>query len=156
MTEQGTKWAPRSMQTVPSPLKVYLEFIGAGAEVLLSTSFSFPRESMPVRAMGNETVEALWEYVKGDGEDMRAKAIVTLLPATGIRPVDIANLTFENISWDSDSISFVQSKTGVCMSIELFPVIGDAIVRYVTEQRPKGDYCRAMIPAVSCLDTAVF
>jgi site-specific recombinase XerD len=58
--------------------------------------------------------------------------------ATGMRLIDIAKLEFDDINWRNDSISFIQSKTGECMNIGLFPVIGSAIVRYISEQRPKG------------------
>ncbi len=69
---------------------------------------------------------------------MRSKAIVTILLATGMRPVDITGLKLDDINWSNDNIGFIQSKTGECMNIELFPVMGSAIARYMTEQRPKG------------------
>jgi site-specific recombinase XerD len=137
VTELGAKWSPRSMQSVPSPLRAYLRFVAAKAEAILASSFSVPRKSKPVRAMSLDAVEALWGYIKGDDEDLRSKAIVVILLATGIRPIDIANLELDDISWDAENISFLQSKTGECMNIELFPVMGDAIARYITEERPR-------------------
>ncbi|MBS4022368.1 MAG: tyrosine-type recombinase/integrase [Dethiobacter sp.] len=138
ITDLGTKWSPRSMRIVPSQLKTYLKFAGFPVDAILFSSFRTPRKSKPIRAMSFENVEALWKYVEGDDRDLRSKAIVTILLATGMRPVDITELKLDDINWNNDNIGFIQSKTGEGMNIELFPVMGSAIIRYITEQRPKG------------------
>lgn len=138
ITDLGSKWSPRSMRIVPSLLKTYLIFAEYPIDIVLFSSFRAPRKSKPVRAMSFENVEALWKYIDGDDGDLRSKAIVTILLATGMRPVDITKLKLDDINWDNDNISFIQSKTGEGMNVELFPVMGSAIVRYITEERPKG------------------
>lgn len=124
ITDLGAKWSPRSMRIVPSILKAYLEFAGFPVSAILFSSFRAPRKSKPVRAMSFENVEALWVYIGGDDGDLRSKAIVTILVATGMRPADITELKLDDINWDNDNISFIQSKTGQGMNIELFPVMG--------------------------------
>lgn len=138
ITDLSAKWSPRSMRIVPSQLKTYLKFAGVPVNAILFSSFSTPRKSKPVRAMSFENVEALWKYIEGDDGDLRSKAIVTIMLATGMRPVDITELKLDDINWNNDNIGFIQSKTGEGMNIELFPVMGSAIVRYMTEERPKG------------------
>ena len=138
VAELSARWSARSMQIVPVQLKTYLKFAGADVDAVLFSSFRVPRKSKPVRAMSNENVEMLWEYVGGGDDDLRSKAIVALLLATGIRPVDITSLKLNDISWGNDTVGFVQSKTDEYISFKLFPVVGSAIVRYITEQRPKG------------------
>jgi len=138
IAELGGDWSPRSMRIVPSHLKAFLKFSGANSEAILFSNFRVPRKSIPVRAMSIDNVEALWKYIEGDDTDFRAKAIVATLLATGMRPVDVTGLELGDIDWRYDTISFVQSKTGESMSIKLFPAIGSAIARYITEQRPKG------------------
>lgn len=138
ITDLGSKWSPRSMRIVSSLLKTYLKFAEYPIDTVLFSSFRTPHKSKPVRAMSTENVDALWKYVKSDDGDLRTKAIVTILLATGMRPVDITGLKMEDIDWNNDNIGFVQSKTGEGMNIELFPVMGSAITRYMTEERPKG------------------
>lgn len=138
ITDMGSKWSPRSMRIVPSLLKAYLKFAEYPADAILFSSFHTPRHSKPIYAMSSENVEALWRYVKCEGGDLRSKAIVTILLATGMRPVDITGLKLNDISWSNNNIGFIQSKTGESMNIELFPVMGSAISRYLTEERPKG------------------
>ena len=138
ITDLSTKWSSRSMRIVLSQLKTYLKFAGFPVDAILFSSFRVSRKSKPVCAMSLENVEALWEYIKGEDGDLRSKAIVAILLATGMRPVDITKLELDDINWNNDNIGFIQSKTGEGMSIELFPVMGSAIVRYMTEERPKG------------------
>jgi len=138
IAELSAKWSPRSIRIVPSQLKTYLKFAGFNADAILFSSLRAPRRSKPVRAMSNENVEALWKYVEGDAGDLRSKAIVALMLATGMRPVDITGLKLDDIDWHSDNIGFVQSKTSEYMNIELFPAIGSAIVRYIMEESNNG------------------
>ena len=136
--ELSTKWSPRSMRIVPSQLKIYLMFAEAPIDAILFSNFRAPRKSKPIRAMSNENVDALWEYIEDNEGDLRSKAIVSILLATGMRPVDIVGLMLDDINWNNDTIGFIQSKTGEYMNIRLFPVMGSAIARYIIEQRPKG------------------
>jgi len=138
ITDLGAKWSPRSMRIVSSHLKAYLKFARFPVDIMIFSSFRTPRKSKPIRAMSAENVEALWKYVESDEGDLRSKAIISILLATGMRPVDITKLELDDINWRNDSISFIQSKTGEGMNIKLFPVLGTAILRYMTEQRPKG------------------
>lgn len=138
IAELSAKWSPRSMRIIPSHLKTFLDFTDAPADVILFSSFRTPQKSNPVRAMSLENIEALWGYVEDDTGDIRSKAMLAILLTTGMRPVDITKLKLDDIDWCNDSISFIQSKTGVGVNIKLFPAIGSAIARYMTEKRPKG------------------
>lgn len=138
ITNLGARWSSRSMRIVPSHLKSYLKFAGCPVEAILFSSFHTPGKSKPVRAMSSEKVDALWKYIEGDDGDLRSKAILTIMLVTGMRPADITGLKLGDINWDNNSIDFIQSKTGEYMKIELFPVMGSAIIRYMTEERPKG------------------
>jgi len=138
ITDLGGDWSSRSMRIVPSHLKAYLQFEKSPCEALFLSSVRTPCKSKPICAMDPENVETLWEYVEGSDGDLRLKAVLAVLLSTGMRPVDIAKLEIDDIDWNNDSISFIQSKTGECMHIGLFPVMGSAIARYMTEQRPKG------------------
>lgn len=66
------------------------------------------------------------------------KAIVTIAYYTGMRGTDIASLTIDSIDWDKETISLIQSKTGVELTIPLTATVGNAIWKYITTNRPKG------------------
>lgn len=66
------------------------------------------------------------------------KAIVTIAYYTGMRGSDIASLTIDSIDWDKETITLIQSKTGVELTLPLTAIVGNAIWKYITSQRPKG------------------
>jgi integrase len=70
---------------------------------------------------------------------LRNKAIVTVAFYTGLRSCDIAALTFDNIDWENNKIHLIQNKTAVPLTIPLRPVVGNAILDYINEERPDSD-----------------
>ena len=68
---------------------------------------------------------------------LRDSAMILLGLSTGIRACDIIKLRLTDIDWRSDTISWIQSKTGNLVCIPLTPSVGNAIARYLTEERPK-------------------
>lgn len=69
----------------------------------------------------------------------RDYAIMILALQTGLRACDIACLKRENIDWRKNTISIVQHKTGVPLSIP-FPIeAGNAVADYLLHFRPTSD-----------------
>ena len=66
------------------------------------------------------------------------KTITSIAYYTGMRGTDITSLTVDSIDWEKETINFVQSKTGVDLSLPLTANVGNAIWKYVTSFRPKG------------------
>jgi integrase len=67
------------------------------------------------------------------------KAIVTIAFYTGLRSCDIAALMFENIDWEHNKIHLIQNKTDMPLTIPLRPVVGNAILDYIKQERPDSD-----------------
>ena len=70
---------------------------------------------------------------------LRNKAILTIAFYTGLRSCDIAALTFENLDWERNRIHLIQNKTAVPLTIPLRPVVGNAILDYIEQERPVSD-----------------
>jgi integrase len=70
-------------------------------------------------------------------ESKRTKAIVLLAMRLGLRDSDICNLTFHSIDWINDRISLVQAKTGEPLVLPLLPAVGNAVMDYILEERPR-------------------
>ena len=66
----------------------------------------------------------------------RNKAMVLLAIRLGIRFIDIKNLTFSNINWQENTITFVQRKTKVETTLPLPEDVGQAIIDYIKNGRP--------------------
>ena len=55
----------------------------------------------------------------------------------GLRASDVVNLSIDDISWDKASIRFIQQKTVVEIEIPMPTEVGNALYRYITEERHK-------------------
>jgi len=65
----------------------------------------------------------------------RERAAGRLLYYTGLRGCDLANMKLQDIDWNRERITLVQSKTGVPLVLPLRPVVGNAILDYIREER---------------------
>lgn len=69
----------------------------------------------------------------------RDYAIFLLASRLGLRASDICQLQFRNLDWDKNIINLVQCKTKKEIELPLLGVIGEAIIDYIQNGRPKSD-----------------
>lgn len=67
----------------------------------------------------------------------RDYGMVTLCSRLGLRVSDVANLSFKDIKWENNSINIIQHKTGNPLTLPLLPIVGNAIIDYLKNGRPK-------------------
>jgi integrase len=72
-----------------------------------------------------------------EGEPKRTKAIILLAMKLGLRDCDICNLIFQEIDWRNDKIRLNQKKTGEPLVLPMLPDIGNALMDYILNERPK-------------------
>ena len=85
-----------------------------------------------------ENVVRLLDAVdRGNPSGKRDYAILLLVTRLGIRVGDINCLKFENIDWQKNQISFIQSKTNHPAVLPLLKDVGWAIIDYIQNGRPK-------------------
>ena len=68
---------------------------------------------------------------------LRTKAMMRLALRLGLRDIDICNLRFSQIDWKKDQIILEQEKTGVLLCLPLLEDVGNAIMDYIMNERPK-------------------
>lgn len=68
---------------------------------------------------------------------IRDYAIILLIARLGLKSSDVANLRFSNIDWESDRIRLTQVKTGNPLELPLLSDVGEAIINYLKNARPK-------------------
>lgn len=66
----------------------------------------------------------------------RDYAMMLLAYNTGLRGVDITNLRFNDIDWNSSEIHLIQQKTGIPIALPLDNETGNAIADYILNGRP--------------------
>lgn len=67
----------------------------------------------------------------------RDRAIGLLALLCGIRSCDIVNMKLCDINWDKETISIVQQKTGVPLTLPFCPLIGNIVYDYIIRERPE-------------------
>jgi site-specific recombinase XerD len=70
-------------------------------------------------------------------ESKRNKTIILLALRLGLRDCDIRNLTFDQIDWNGDKLRLTQTKTGNPLVLPLLPEVGNALMEYITKERPR-------------------
>jgi integrase len=70
-------------------------------------------------------------------ESKRTKAVIHLAMHLGLRDCDICNLTLQAIDWRNDKIRLIQKKTGEPLVLPLLSDVGNALMDYILNERPK-------------------
>lgn len=69
----------------------------------------------------------------------RDQAIILLALRLGLRRSDIVGLKFKNIDWQNDSISFIQRKTEIPVTLPLLTEVGNALMDYILNSRTESE-----------------
>ncbi|MDD3041181.1 tyrosine-type recombinase/integrase [Bacteroides sp.] len=99
---------------------------------------SAPKETIVVVLSEAEMDQLNAELTSGETVlSLRKKAMLLLGLKMGMRSSDIVNLKFDNIDWQTASIRFIQSKTSVEVNLPMPTEVGNALFRYIMEERHK-------------------
>lgn len=96
-----------------------------------------PRKKPIIKYFNQEAINKLLSslsYHSNNG--ITISAIINLALYTGLRCVDISNLTVNNIDWQNRTISILQSKTKVRLVIPLLDSVAVPLSKYLLEVRP--------------------
>jgi len=97
------------------------------------------RSKKIIPTLTDEEQERLKDTIVSGKVTHRDASIVLLGLSSGIRACDLINLKLSDIDWINETMSFKQSKTGNTVCLPLTTSIGNAIARYISEERPKAD-----------------
>lgn len=84
----------------------------------------------------------------------RDRAILWLLVAYGLRPGEVEKLRLNDIDWRRDVLRVRRSKTGRPLTLPLTHDVGEAILAYIRDGRPKTS-CREIFVRVNAPYTAI-
>jgi integrase len=72
--------------------------------------------------------------------DVRDHAILSLLIHYGLRRGEVASLTLDDLDWETEKIHIARSKIRRPQRYPLIAPVGDAILRYLAQARPRSSY----------------
>lgn len=97
----------------------------------------YSQETLPA-GPGWEQVQSITTRMNTDHpSDIRDRAIIMLLAIYGLRASEVAQLHLRDIDWDNERIVLRRVKNHQTSIAPLVPVVGDALIRYLKEVRPR-------------------
>ena len=97
------------------------------------------RRSIPTTWSKEESEKILNSVERTNPTGKRDYVILLLMAKLGLRQCDIISLTFKNLDWENNLIKIIQTKTKRSLALPMTNDIGNAIIDYLQNARPKSD-----------------
>lgn len=98
-----------------------------------------PRFKRIIPTLTDEEYDRIKGVIDREEVSLRDSAIVLTGLSCGIRACDLIRLKLTDIDWSNETISFKQSKTGNIVCLPLTANVGNALARYICEERPAAE-----------------
>ncbi len=132
-----------TVQTYANSLRAFFRFAEmrgwcrAGLAGAIQAPRVFPHEVLPAGPSW-EQVQRLLGASQGDRPTaIRDRALLMLLSVYGLRAGEVTRLRLEDFDWEREVIAVARSKTQRAQVYPLCRSVGDAVVRYLREGRPR-------------------
>lgn len=136
-------YARSSVQQFASALRAFFRFAEicgwcrAGLAVAIQSPRVFSQASLPMGPSWDE-VRQLLRSTEGDRPaDIRDRAILLLLAIYGLRSSEVRRLRLADLDWERERLVVTSAKNGQGRTYPLTHPVGDAILRYLKEVRPR-------------------
>jgi len=136
-------WSRRSVAARAHALRPFFQYAGTKGWCRSSLADSiegpkiFAQETLPAGPAWKDTARLIASTDTGRPSDIRDRAILMLLAIYGLRAGEVIGLRLEDIEWDHNRISIRRPKIQEAQAYPLIPVVGQAIIRYLREIRPR-------------------
>jgi len=143
LTDRAQELRPSYLQVRGTALRVFLRYLYR--ERVMPRDLSSGVEAVPVyrlakipRAITAQEVDQMLAGVdRHTIVGRRDYAILLLLLTYGLRAREVAALTLDNLDWRHDRLRVPERKAGHSTAYPLSPVVGEAIIEYLKDGRPK-------------------
>ncbi len=150
-----------TIQGCATALRAFFRFAEAqgwcrnGLAVSIRSPRVFSQASLPLGPSW-EDVRRLLAMTEGNQRhNIRARAILMLFAIYGLRAGEVIQLRLEDYDWEHEVFRVVSSKTGRVRTYPLTRTVGDAILRYLQEVRPRSSYREVFLSLASSLPAGV-
>lgn len=136
-------------------LRLYLSYLYDKCLIEINLSRLLPRDAYRKEAKlpsiySKEEINRLCSSIdRNDALGKRNYAIIMLLSRYGLRASDICGLLFENIHWEECLIVLNQYKTKEKVELPLTPEVGEALIDYLHNSRPKCNETHVFVKGIS-------
>jgi site-specific recombinase XerD len=145
-------WSRRSLRNLGSCLRSFFRFCAyrGWCDASLAACIELPRlydlEDVP-KAPSPEDIDRLLATTASGTETVaiRDHAILLLLIHYGLRRGEVARLSLDDLDWTAETILIRQRKNRGAQAYPLSAPVGDAILRYLQEARPRSAHRRLFL-----------
>jgi integrase/recombinase XerD len=139
-------YARTTVQTWAEGLRAFFRFAETqgwcrkGLAASIKSPRVFSQASLPLGPSW-EDVQRLLATTEGDQpHNIRARPMLMLFAIYGLRAGEVTRLRLEDLDWEHELLSMVSSKTKRVRTYPLIRSVGDAILRYLQEVRPRSPH----------------
>lgn len=136
-------WTRASLATLASSLRSFFRYAGSqdwcisGLAAVIESPRIYAMEGVP-QGPPWEDVQRLLANLGGDRHiDIRDRAILMLLSVYGLRRGEVTALRLDDFDWIGERILVTRPKQRCKQSYPLLAEVGNAILRYLREARPR-------------------
>jgi site-specific recombinase XerD len=136
-------WKRSSLSCLASSLRSFFRYAEgqgwceSGIAAVIESPRLYAREGIP-EGPNWEVVQRLFNSTSGNRPaDVRDHAILMLLAVYGLRRGEVARLQLNDLDWAGERIVVPRPKQRRIQYYPLVPSVGDAILRYLREVRPR-------------------
>lgn len=146
MAGQGRRgWSRASLSTMADALRSFFRYAQTqGWASDIAEAIEAPRvyalEGLPLGLAWEEVQQLVACFSGASAADLRDRAIVLLLAVYGLRRGEVARLRLEDVDWEGERLYVTRPKQRCTQQYPLDPNVGDAMLRYLQEARPRCAY----------------
>ena len=96
-----------------------------------------PRIKRIIPTLTDDELQNIYQAIDDKQVTLRDATIVITGLSCGIRACDLIKLKLSDIDWYNETITFKQSKTGNLVCLPITKKVGNSLVKYITQERPK-------------------
>jgi site-specific recombinase XerD len=143
LAHQGSQgWSRASLHTLASTLRSFFRYAEGNKWChAIAPAIEAPRvfaeEGLPLGPTWGEVQELIDSTAGERPVDIRNHAILLLLAVYGLRRGEVARLRLDDVDWEDEVVHVVRPKQRCTQHYPLIASVGNAIVRYLKEVRPR-------------------
>jgi integrase/recombinase XerD len=148
-------YARSTIQTCMSVIRLFLQFAEEcgwcrqGLAAAIMTPRVCIHEGLPIGPSWDD-VKRLLSATEGDwAADIRDRALLMLLAVYGLRAGEVTALCLNDFDWEQEILHVPHSKSQRPRTYPLCRPVGDAVLRYLREVRPRSDRRQVFLTLVA-------
>lgn len=133
----------RTIQSYASVVRSFLKYAEtqqwcpAGIAASIKAPRVYRHETLPSSPSWQDIKELLTNSQTGYPTDVRDYAVLLLLSVYGMRRSEVAGFKLKDIDWENEQIYLRRAKRSKPQIFPLSKIVGEAILHYLTEVRPR-------------------